>query len=139
MSNSVFETSQKMQEAFGDDIVPQQAKLEKELEKSSKSAQSNAEAATTATQQVADSTNKRTEHRNNQTSLSKQRMASAKRHSYNSKKWAVTDVLFRGIAKLSEEVSKTFNNLEIVKRAAQSSGWTLLVDIPKLIVTGVLK
>lgn len=139
MSNSVFETSQKMQQAFSGDIVPQQAKLGKEIEKSSKSAQVNAEAATTTTQQVADCTDERTGHRKKQTSLSEQRIKSAKRHSYSSKKWVVTDVLFRGIAKLSEEMTKTFNNLNIVKRAAQTGGWSLLLDIPRLIVTGVFK
>ena len=139
MSNTVLETSQKMQEAFKNDIIPQQAKVGKEIEESSKSAQANAEAATTATQQVADSTNERTEHRNKQAGLSEQRIKSAKRHSYNSKRWAVTDVLFKGIAKLSEEATKTFNNLDIVKRAATSKGLTLLVDIPKLIVTGIFK
>ena len=139
MSTSILDTSKKMEDVFKKDIVPDQAKLEKDLEKSSKKAAENAESAASTTQQVKDSTEKRTQQRKTQTKLSEQRIKSSRRHSANSAKWAVTDVLFGQMSKLSDTMSKKFNNLEIVQRAAASGGWSLLLDIPRLIVTGIFK
>jgi len=139
MSNSFADAANKMQKAFGNNIIPEQARLEKDLEKSSKKAKENAEGAKSVSQQLADDTNKRTDLNKSQTEMAKQRDKSTKQYSYNSKLWLVTDAIFGYVGKKSKEISDGFMNLDIVKRAISSGGWSLVIDIPKMIVMGLFK
>jgi len=139
MSGNFFETAQKMQKAFSGNIIPEQAKIGKDIEKSSQNAVNQAESARTSSQQLADDTKKRTNLNNSQVSMSKKRDEATKNYSYNSKRWLITDAIFKTIDKKSKELIAGFNRLDIVKRAIGSKGITLLVDIPRLIITGLFK
>lgn len=139
MTTNFLDMSKKMSSAFDSSVLPGQVNFSKEMEKGVDRARSNAEEATGATQKIAESTDERTGLRNKQAKAATAREAHAKAYIETSKRFIVLDAVFGKLQEKLDKATKAFYDLDIVKRAAMSGGWSLLLDIPKLIITGVFK
>ena len=139
MSTNFLDMSKKMSSTFDSSALPDQINFSKEMEKGAQKARAKAEEATGTTQQISESTKERTGLRNKQTKAAVVRESHAKAYVETSKKFIVLDAVFGSIQEKLEKATEAFNDLEIVKRAAMSGGWTLLLDIPRLLITGVFK
>tara|TARA_B100001094_G_C18188994_1_gene805877 strand:+ start:1002 stop:4748 length:3747 start_codon:yes stop_codon:yes gene_type:complete len=139
MTTNFLDMSKKISKAFDSSALPDQASFSKEMEKGAQKARKSAEEATGTTQQISDSTKERTGLRNKQAKAAISREVHAKAYVETSKKFIILDAVFGSIQEKLDKATAAFNDLDIVKRAAMSNGMTLLLDIPKLLITGVFK
>lgn len=137
MKTNFVDMTNKFNKTFEEKAIPDQANFSKEFEKGVEKANQNAEQATTSTQQITDARKKRTSFNKDSIKNSKLMNAQNKIYVENNKILRKLDEIFVGIGNTIKDMKKSFMNLDFVKRAVMSGGWTLLFDIPRLILTSI--